>query len=256
MALVELEKKGPIAWITLNRPQALNAFTQAMWRELEDVWADFLADDALRVGVVTGAGERAFSAGADMKEMASREQPHDGVKRIKVMEDGDIDVWKPLVAAVNGHAYGAGMSLACACDVRLCSENATFAMSQVRWGIASGTGTQWLPKVLPATVAMEMLLTGRPIDAQRALAVGFVSRVVPLGELPAAAEEMARAIAENPPVAVYLAKKAARAGWSLRIESALQMGYQLEQESYRSGEGIEGPRAFAEKRRPEYGGNS
>jgi enoyl-CoA hydratase/carnithine racemase len=252
MANVLYEKRGHIARITFNRPEALNAFNQALWHELEAVWDDFNADPEIHVGVLTGAGERAFSAGADMKELAVRPPGGEERPRARLFDHGDIDVWKPLIAAVNGHALGAGLISALACDLRLASENATFGMPQVRWGIISGGGTQWLPRQIPRAIAMELLLTGRPIGAQRAYEVGLVNKVVPLPDLLPEAEALAEVICANGPVAVQGSKEAALRGLDLPFKEAIAFGLELERRAFAGPESGEGTRSFVEKRDPRF----
>jgi enoyl-CoA hydratase len=253
MPNVLYEKNGPIARITFNRPEALNAFNQALWRELEVVWDDFNADPEIQVGILTGAGERAFSAGADMKELAARDPQAPPAPSARLFDHGGIDVWKPLIAAVNGHALGAGLISALACDLRVAAEHATFGMPQVRWGIVSGGGTQWLPRQIPRAIAMELLLTGRPIGAQRAYEVGLVNRVVPLADLLTEAEALAQAVTANGPIAVRGTKEAALRGLDLPFKEAIAFGLELERRAFESADSREGTQSFVEKRAPTFG---
>lgn len=252
MPNVLYEKQGHVARITFNRPEAMNAFNQALWRELEAIWDDFNADPEMYVGILTGAGERAFSAGADMKELANRDPNAPPAPPARLFDHGGIDVWKPLIAAVNGHALGAGLITALACDLRVAAEHATFGMPQVRWGIISGGGTQWLPRQIPRAIAMELLLTGRPIGAQRAYEVGLVNKVVPLADLMAEAEALAEAIGANGPIAVHGTKEAALRGLDLPFKEALAFGLEMERQAFTTSDSREGTRSFVEKREPRF----
>ena len=245
------EKRGHVGVITLNRPEALNACTRAMWARLEEVWADVNADASVWAVVLTGAGDRAFSAGADLKETASG-QP--SARKPRLWEDGDIEVWKPVITAVNGYALGSGFSMVLASDLRVVAEHAVFGMAQIRWGIASGTGTQLLPRALPYPLAMELLLGGKNIDARRAYELGLVNRVVPKDQLMPTAMTMAEELCQNAPLALRHAKEAAVRGMGMTLVDALQWGYRMEQANNATEDAKEGPRAFAEKRKPQWKG--
>lgn len=230
------EKQGHIATVTLNRPERLNAYRGQMFRDLEEVCADVIADDEIRVAILTGAG-RAFCAGFDLK--STPEESISGLRRFDGYED-PIEVFKPIIAAVNGYAYGGGLSMALACDIRLASETATFAESQVKRGIIGPHSTRHLVDVLPRGIAMEMMLTGDPIDAQEALRVGLVNRVLPAAELMPEAIRIAERIASNAPLAVYASK-----------ENAL--GLKARHDFRGSSDVEEGRRSFAEKRAASFG---
>jgi E-phenylitaconyl-CoA hydratase len=180
---IDVTKEGKIAVFTINRPEAMNAMNPEVFKELSDALIKFKDDDDLWVGIITGAGDRAFCAGADIKLML----PVIGELKDRPWAEPPIimrglNLWKPLIAAVNGTALGGGLEIALACDMRIASENATFAVPEVTLGlIPAWGGTQRLPRAIPMAKAAEMLLTGRPIDAQEAYRVGLVSRVVPPG---------------------------------------------------------------------------
>jgi enoyl-CoA hydratase/carnithine racemase len=222
-SLVLYEKaEGGIANVTLNRPQALNAINLQMRDELWDVLHAVRDDPDVRVAVFRGAG-RAFSAGADVKEFGTA--PSLAAARRARRER---DLWrfmltleKPLVAAIHGYAYGAGIELPMCCDIRIASDDATFALPEVSLGyIPSAGGTQTLPRLVPRSAAMQMILTGDPIDAQTALRIGLVQSVVPRDALDTEAERLARPIAAQPPDAVALVKRAAVAVDDLSPEAA------------------------------------
>ena len=215
-----------IAWLTLNRPDVLNAANMAMrdalWSALEAV----RDDPDVRVAVFRGAGERAFSAGADISEFGT--SPSYTQARSARHER---DLWalmlslpKPLVAAIHGFAYGAGCELSLCCDIRIAAADATFALPEVTLGyIPSAGGTQTLPRTVPPGVAREMILAGDPIDAQRALAVGLVTRVVPRARLEEEARAIAQKLATQPPAAIAAAKEAMRLGADLPLEAGLRL---------------------------------
>ena len=183
-----LYEKAPnrVAIVTLNRPEALNACTQAMWRQLAETWDEIKRDDGVSVVVLTGAGDRAFCAGVDLVEMAGGSAGQDRAQATspfgpppRLLENWDMDFWKPIVCAINGLALGSGFSMILATDVRIASENASFGLSQIKWGLLSGHATQLAPRFLSFPQAMELLLTGESITAARAYELGLVNRVVP-----------------------------------------------------------------------------
>jgi enoyl-CoA hydratase len=220
------EKDGHIAWLTLNRPAVLNAVNLAM---RDALWAALLAlrdDPDLRVGVFRGAGERAFSAGADISEFGTAPSY---VEARRARHDRDIwglmlGITKPLVAALHGFAYGAGCELALCCDLRIAADDARFALPEVKLGyIPSAGGTQLLPRTVPPGVARELIYGGEPVDAARALAVGLVHRVVPRAQLTREAGATAAHLAALPETAVRGAKEAMLRGLSLPLEEALRV---------------------------------
>lgn len=209
------EKRGEVGYVTLNRPEAMNAIDLEMHRELWDIWCDFRDDPDLRVAILTGAGDEAFCAGADLKThvpmwthmdaMMPRNKVRDGLGGIT---RGLHRIYKPIVAAVNGWALAGGFETALACDIRIASENANFGSFEVRRGFHHGDGgIVRLVNVCGAGVALEMLLTGEPIDAPRALSCNLVSKVVPHDELVAAAEDTVSKILRNDRFAVESAKE-------------------------------------------------
>jgi len=220
------EKSDGVAWLTINRPDVLNAMNMAVRDEL---WSAMLAvrdDPDVRVCVVRGAGERAFSAGADISEFGTAPSYVDA-RRAR----HERDVWalmlsimKPLVASIHGFAYGAGCELPLLCDIRIASDDATFALPEVTLGyIPSAGGTQTLPRAILPGVAREMILSGEPIDAQRALMAGLVNRVVPLARLGEETDAVARKLAALSPVAVAAAKEAMLRGADLPLEQGLRL---------------------------------
>ena len=251
---IDVTKEGKVAVFTINRPEAMNAMNPEVFKELSDALIKFKDDDDLWVGIITGAGDRAFCAGADIKLML----PVIGELKDRPWAEPPIimrglNLWKPLIAAVNGAALGGGLEIALACDIRIASENATFAVPEVTLGlIPAWGGTQRLPRAIPMAKAAEMLLTGRPIDAQEAYRVGLVSRVVPLAELMPTATKMAEQICKCGPVAVRAAKQAMIEGTSLSLTEGLALEAVIRDRVTATEDFNEGCKAFLEKRKPEF----
>jgi enoyl-CoA hydratase/carnithine racemase len=253
------EKRGRVAYVTINRPEVLNALHAQATYELQGIWDDFAADDDLWVAILTGAGSRAFSAGNDLKATAA------GTNRLPEGSPprrggfGGItdrfDLFKPIIAAVNGWAMGGGCEMALACDIIVASETARLGLPEVRRGLfAAAGGIQRLPRQLPTKIAMGMMLTGKEIDAQTALRYGLVNEVVPQDRLMETADRWAREILECAPLAVRGTKEGATRGQDIPLEDAINRNYHWLQLHNMSPDRIEGPRAFAEKRQPKWAG--
>ncbi len=260
---IRTEAANGIYTITIDRPEARNALSLAMGRELCAAWKEFRDNPSHRVAILTGAGGKSFCAGADLKEIGAyyhsmtaaerrdrgeREPGLGGITR-------NLDPGKPIIAAVNGYCLAGGMEIALACDIRIAVEHAKFGLPEVRWGLIPGAGgTQRLPRSVPIAIAMEMILSGQPIDAKRALAVGLINRIVPVERLLDETRKLAAQIAQNAPLAVRAARAAARDGLHLSLEEGLRIE-QFYAEIPRQSEDVqEGLRAFAEKRPPRYHG--
>ncbi len=243
---------GPVAWLTINRPEARNALNREVREGLFDGFRRFSADAAARVLVLTGAGDRAFCAGGDLKEMAAdalQVPPPDFLPQL----GRNIDVDKPVIAAVNGVAYAGGFLLAQNCDLVVAADTATFAITEVK----VGRGAPWaapLPWLIPPRVAMQLLLTGDPIDAARAHQLGLVNEVVPLSGLRAAAQSLGERIAANAPLSVLAGKRTVRLMADLPLADAYRRAEEIWAPVYRSQDAQEGPRAFTERRRPVWRG--
>jgi len=203
------EKKGSIGLLTIHRPEKMNALSMELTDELKKLLDRVEGDEELRVLIITGAGEKAFVAGADIQELADRDADK-GQRTSKERQEifARIENLRiPVIAAVNGYALGGGLELALACSIRICSQNAVFGAPEVKLGIIPGDGgTQRLPRLVGPGRAMEMILTGDPIDSQEALRIGLVNRIFPLESL--MEMELARTIASRPPLAVRFAKEA------------------------------------------------
>ena len=253
------EKRDHIAYITLNRPERMNALHPPANLELSGVWDDFAADPDAWVAILTGAGERAFSAGNDLKYTAEHAGASFSTAAPVKGGFGGItsrfDLWKPVIAAVNGYAMGGGFEMALACDIIIAAEHARFALPEPRVGLFAGAGgVHRLPRQLPLKIAMGMILTGKQIDARQAERYGLVNEVVPLAELMPAAERWGREVMECAPLSVRGSKEAALTGLDLPLETAIRRSYDTLQAHNASADRLEGPRAFAEKRQPVWKG--
>ena len=253
------EKREHLAVVTLNRPEVLNALHPAASAELSGVWDDFAADDDLWVAIFTGAG-RAFSAGNDLKATAaaSRGEGAPNPPRVETGFGGitsRYDLFKPVIAAVNGWAMGGGFEMALACDIIVAAEEARFGLPEPRVGLVAGAGGMHrLPRQIPLKRAMGMMLTAKPIEAQEAYSLGLVNEVVPLDRLMPTAERWASEIMECAPLAVRGSKEAAMAGLDGPLTDAIRGRYENVKAHMDSADRIEGPRAFAEKRTPNWVG--
>lgn len=251
------EKKDHIGILTINRPDRLNAISNELTEELKQFLDEIEQDENLRVLVLTGAGEKAFVAGADIKELKDRDALIGReVSRTRQHLFSRIEnLPVPVIAAVNGYALGGGLELALACSIRICSENAQFGAPEVKLGIIPGDGgTQRLPRLVGLGLAMEMILTGDFIDAQEAYRIGLVNKVVPLEELMNSVMELAKKIARRPPLAVRYAKEAANRS----LEGDSVSGYALESYLHAltctTEDKKEGVSAFLEKRKGTFKG--
>ncbi|HKT53729.1 MAG TPA: enoyl-CoA hydratase-related protein [Caulobacteraceae bacterium] len=254
---IRVERDGPITTIILNRPEVLNALHTPAHMELAGVFDAFAADPAQWVAIVTGAGERAFSAGNDLKYQAGGGgllQPPSGFAGLTLR----FDLAKPLIAAVNGVAMGGGFEIALACDLIIASENAVFALPEPKVGLAAlAGGMHRLPRQIGLKRAMGMLLTGRRVSAREGEALGFVNEVVAPGELIAAARRWADLICACSPMSIRASKEAAMKGLdepSLKAAMEAQRGYPAVAAMYSSEDFVEGPLAFSEKRPPNWKG--
>jgi enoyl-CoA hydratase len=256
-ANILLEKDGPVATLTVNRPSRLNALNTETLRELLDASAALAADGGVRAVVVTGAGEKAFVAGADIKEMCEKtvlealafaELGHSFCASLEEMQ-------KPVIAAVNGYALGGGCEIAIACDFAFASEKAVLGQPEVNLGIIPGFGgTQRLARKVPIGVAREMVFTGRSLSAQEALRVGLVNGVYPQAELLEKTRQVALSISEKGPLAVATAKRLLVSGPTIPLDPACELERRSFAALFASADQREGMRAFMEKRNPAFEG--
>ena len=250
MALL-YEVSDHIATITINRPEALNSIDLETWRELGEAGAKLEADDDAWVGIITGAGDRSFSAGADLKETIPaliddpRGNPYDEPNTIM---RGQV-VTKPLIAAVNGLALGGGLEIVLACDLRIAAEGARFGSPEVNVGIIPGWGaTQRLPRELPWVVASQIALTGDQMGAETALQVGLINQVVPADRLQAAARQLAEKLCARGPLAIRAAKRAMAEGLEMSLKDGLALEHKLFDDLAYTEDFKEGVAAFQERR--------
>jgi E-phenylitaconyl-CoA hydratase len=254
---IDLSVTDGVALITINRPERLNALDTEHYAGLSQAWQTVRDDSAIRVTVITGAGEKSFSTGADLKSFIPKPPELAELlltQKSQLLNRG-LEVWKPVIAAVNGYCLGGGMTLLLAADIRVAAEHATFSVAEVKRGVfpANG-GTQRIAQQLPHAIAMEMLLTGESIDAATAARWGLVNKVVPLPQLMASAMDYAKRIAANAPLAVQAAKELALRSRDLDLASGLRME-QLFLRLLQDSEDVqEGTAAFAAKRKPQFKG--
>ncbi|MFJ6573952.1 enoyl-CoA hydratase-related protein [Streptomyces sp. NPDC091292] len=250
---VTYRRDDAIAWLTIERPEALNVLSHDVRRGLFDGFARYADDSAAAVLILTGEGDRAFCAGGDLKEMAEDGllvPPPDYVPQL----GRNITVDKPVIAAVNGIAYGGGFMLVQNCDLAVAAEHARFAIAEAK----VGRGAPWavpLTRIVGRRIAAQLLMTGDPIDARRAYELGLVNEVVPACELRAAAARLARTIAGNAPLSVRAAKQTVLLDPALALDDAFAAAERLWEPVYLSDDARNGPRAFAEKRTPQWKGH-
>ena len=258
--MIETTTRGQVLEITLNRPEAMNALSPEMTEGLTQTLKAFEQDDSLRVALITGAGERAFCAGADLGRMQQslESQPAAAAPRAEAPGGPSwvaLQLSKPVVAAINGHALAAGLGLALLCDARIAAPNATFGCMGTVRGIVPGAGqTQRLPRLIGMANAMWLLLSAERIDAQEALRIGLVNKVVPREQVLQTAREWADLLAARAPLAVQAAKQAALGGIELPLMEGLALESKLGAKPRASEDALEGVRAFNEKRTPVFRG--
>jgi len=265
------EKKGRIALITINRPERRNALNFEAFGLLAQTWLDFRDDPDLWVAIITGAGDKAFCAGGDLKEFIPMVTENIGelsasggtqtlggdvpVNASLVAVLRDVDIYKPIIAAVNGFCIAGGMEMLQGTDIRIAAEHATFGIGEPRRGLFPGGGsTTKLPRQIPFPWAMEILLTAEPISAQKAYHYGIVNDVVPLADLLPTAMRYAELICKNGPLAVRKVKESALKGLGLPLKEALEQEMMYSGEVFSTEDAMEGIRAFAEKRAPVWKG--
>src|ERR1700719_366074 len=256
LKFIKYEKRGHLAYITFNRPEVMNALHPPCHLEMDQVWDDFAGDGEMWVAILTGAAERAFSAGNDLKWTAE----HRG-ERPQMSKGGfagitsRFDLTKPIIAAVNGFALGGGCEIALACDIIIAADHARLGLPEPRVGLMAGAGgVHRLPRHIPLKIAMGMILTGRHITAQEAAKWGIVNEVVALKDLIPTAERWAHEIMECSPISIQASKQAAMDGLGLSMEDANAKRFPLSEKLWHSKDSIEGPLAFSQKRKPNWTG--
>jgi len=254
---IDVDVKDHIAVITINRPERLNAMDAEHYHGLSQAWTRVRDDPDLRVAVVTGGGDRAFTVGADIKGFLTRKPGWHEVwmtQHDQILNRG-IELWKPVIAAVNGYCLGGGVTLLLATDIRIASDTATFGLSEVKRGIiAANGGTQRVLSQLPYPIAMAMLLTGEPISAQAAAHWGLINKIVPRKDLMTTAMDYARRLASLAPLALQAAKELAIRSRDVDLATGLRMEQLVSNLLRQTEDSKEGAKAFAEKRPPVFEG--
>ncbi len=250
------EKQDNVVIMTLNRPDALNSINRQLRRELAEAITQFDEDSGAYVGIITGAG-RAFCAGRDLKERAS-----DNAEGVQARASHSMSpdrpfmwpqTWKPLIAAVNGFALAGGWSIAQMCDLRIAAEEAKLGITESKWSLLPPFGTI-LPKSMPMSAVLELVFTAQPVTAQRAYDMGFLNKVVPGDQLMSEAMALANQIAENAPLAIQAFKELAYRGQNMSVQDISSLTYHMYDQLLTTEDSKEGPRAFAEKRKPQWKG--
>ena len=253
---VDYKLESKITTITLNRPEAYNAIDVRTLKELHDALIAFRDNEDAWVGIITGAGDKAFCSGADIAEMlpflkTNANKPWE----IPQTPLGDMELYKPLIGAINGIALGGGLEIALICDIRIAVEHARFGCSEVNLGIMPGWGaTQRLPRIIPRSKATELVFSGKPISAQEAYRIGLVNEVVPKMELMARAQKWAEDLCQVSPLGIRAAKEAMIRGYSLPLDEGLKLESALFSYLLGTEDFVEGRDAFLNKRKPQFKG--
>lgn len=251
---IRFERDGKVALITLDRPEKMNAMDNEMYAEISERLREIDVDDSIWAGIITGAGDRAFTAGADLVGVhgSTAEQAAGWAATRPIRFDLGLEVGKPLIAAVNGYCLAGGLELALICDIRVASEHAQFGTPEVKWNLLHGFGAQLLPGIVGFNNAMYLLLTGRFIDAHEAHRIGLVQEVVAPDRVLPRARELAKEICANAPMAVRMTKELALRSRDLSLADGVRLYQALHRIVEAAADLEEGTRAFAEKRKPEF----
>jgi crotonobetainyl-CoA hydratase len=247
---VDYRKEDRVAIFTINRPEVLNAINADVSRELSEALSNFRDDPDLWVGIITGAGDRAFSAGADIRGFRPGPMEGEAVERVRADQ-----IWKPFIAAIHGYCLGGGLELALTCDLRIAADNSRFGLPEIKVGvIPAGGGMSRLPRFIPRAKAAEILLMGQQIDAQEAYRIGLINKVVPRDQLMSTAKEWANLICQAGPLQVRSVKEAMIRGYGMPLDESLRLERELSNRLRSTEDFIEGTRAFIEKRKPNWKG--
>jgi enoyl-CoA hydratase/carnithine racemase len=255
--LVSLDRQGDLVWLRIERPEVMNCLSFPTLKRLRTVCEELREDLSIRAVLITGAGEKAFCAGADLKERKTmpKERVPEFVKNIRRTMDDVESLPQPTIGVVNGSAFGGGMELLLACDLRVCAPHAQFGLTETSLAIIPGAGgTQRLPRLVGRSRAKDLILTARKIDAVEAERIGLVNRIAPAGKLAETALELAATIASNGPVAVRAAKNAIDHGGDLPMKAGLEVEARCYERVLPTEDRLEALAAFAEKRKPRYSG--
>ncbi len=265
--VLQFEKRNNIAYLTLNRPEVHNSFDPELMVSLLEAWEEFRDDNSLRCAIITGAGDNSFCAGADLAKLIPlitgarvpksdaeekfKENP--GLGNLAILRD--FELFKPVIAAINGHAIAGGMELLYGTDIRVASRKASFGLREAKWGIFPvGGSTVQLPLQIPYARAMEMLLTGELMSARQMYDLGFLNRVVEREKVMEEAEKYAEIISKNGPIAVSAIKQSVKTNLGKPLKEALAKEMELGMPVFLTEDAQEGPRAFKEKRQPVFMG--
>jgi enoyl-CoA hydratase/carnithine racemase len=246
---IEFERQDRIARITLNRPEKMNAMTTEMYAEITQRLNEIDQDPEIWAGIITGTGDRAFSAGADLAMEGRAGGAGWSAHRADRFDHGS-EIQKPLIAAINGYCLAGGLELALICDIRVASPNAQFGCPEVKWNLLHGYGAQRLPYIIGLSNAMRLLLTGEFINAEEAYRVGLIQEIVPQEHVRDRAGEIATRICENGPMAVRMTKEMTLQALDMSLVDGLRLYAEYSRQVFRSEDMLEGTRSFAEKRKP------
>jgi enoyl-CoA hydratase/carnithine racemase len=254
---IDVTLEGSVAVITINRPERRNALDAEHYAALSEAWQQVRDDDAIHAAVITGAGDKAFCAGADLKSYVGREAPLSDqwqTQKGQLLNRG-LEVWKPIIAAINGACVGGGMTLMMATDIRVAASGAKLGLAEVKRGIvAANGGTQRVMRQLPYAIAMELLLLGDSMEAEEAARWGLINRVVPHDQVLPTALDLAGRIAANAPLALQASKELAIRGLDMDLATGLRMEQMVNKLLHASEDTAEAKAAFAEKRKPNFKG--
>lgn len=254
---LKIDKTENVGWIIINRPESLNSVNMDVMRELSQAFQNIEKDENIKVVVLTGAGDKSFIAGADIKHMdeISAQQLRDEQLEGQAVFRHIEDLRKPVIAGINGYAFGTGTEIALACDLRIASEHAKFGLPEINLGIMPGYGgTQRLPRLIGVAKAKELMMTGEFISSEEALRIGLVNYVVPHKDLNDEIMKLAKRICEKAPIALQMIKETVNFGVQMELTSAIRFEARLSNILFNTEDKVEGMRAFVEKRKPNFKG--